>query len=147
VLNFDLNEWEISKGGDEFLQGFTPRLSEIVCSQQFRKEIQSIIVEGHASSEGSDQTNFEISQKRSGAVVTKSLDVLGAGGHLATLNCFAGFVSAAGRGKREPVFDKATHQEDRDASRRVIFKIRIRSIEQRELLEIIGGVQATAGAR
>jgi flagellar motor protein MotB len=51
--------------------------------------------------------------------------------------CFLDFLSANGRGSKEPIRD-ADGNEDRDRSRRVVFKIRVRSLEQREFRTILG---------
>jgi hypothetical protein len=67
-------------------------------------------------------------------VVQDSLDVLdgGANGNASTNHkCFVDFVSATGRGSAEPV--KVLGREDQSQSRRVVFKIRVKSLEQRGL--------------
>jgi hypothetical protein len=51
--------------------------------------------------------------------------------------CFLAFLSASGRGSSEPVLN-ALGNEDRDRSRRVEFKIRVRSLEQRQVQESLG---------
>jgi outer membrane protein OmpA-like peptidoglycan-associated protein len=142
LLEFAFDKSEISQGGIEFLHQFTPRLSETVCGQ-FQKEISSIVVEGHADSLGTDKANLDRSQQRSSAVVIESLNALQG---IQTHDCFRGLVSATGRGSADPIKD-ASGREDADRSRRVVFKIRIRSLEQRELQEIIGTSSAAAAAR
>ena len=47
------------------------------------------------------------------------------------LQCYLDKLSASGRGSSEPVLD-ANNEEDRARSRRVQFKIRVRSLEQRQ---------------
>jgi len=151
LLQFAFDKSDISPQGVEFLRRFAPRLSETVCSARFRREIHSIIVEGHADSLGTDKANLERSQQRSLQVAMTSLNVLDAleqedSARPKTRECFMDFVSATGRGSRDPVRDMQG-REDKDRSRRVVFKIRVRSIEQRDLREIIGGVQTPATAR
>jgi hypothetical protein len=51
-------------------------------------------------------------------------------------SCFVDFVSATGRGSAEPV--EVTGKEDRSLSRRVVFKIRVKSLEQRGLETKLG---------
>jgi hypothetical protein len=46
-------------------------------------------------------------------------------------------LSASGRGSAELVMDRAG-EEDAASSRRVVFKIRVRSLEQKPLLEVLG---------
>ena len=71
------------------------------------------------------------------AVVQESLRVLSGLGEPATSSpslrvCFLTFLSASGRGSSEPMLD-ADGKEDKVRSRRVVFKIRVRSLEQRQL--------------
>jgi hypothetical protein len=67
------------------------------------------------------------------SVVQNSLDVLdsdASGNSSENKKCFIDFVSATGRGSAEPYYDKE-NKEDRSLSRRVVFKIRVKSLEQR----------------
>ena len=148
LLQFQFDRAEIPQQGLDFLRQFAPRLSSVACSVQFRNEISSIIVEGHADSQGTDKANLDRSQQRSSAVVIDSLNVLtaleqGEPEIAKARGCFKGLISATGRGSVDPILDAAGH-EDMDRSRRVVFKIRIRSIEQRELREVIGGLRAAS---
>lgn len=151
LLQFQFDRAEIQPKGIEFLRQFAPRLSDVACSQQFRNEINSIIVEGHADSQGTDKANLERSQQRSSAVELESLNVLSSqtegASSAGTRECLRGLISATGRGSEDPVIDPTTGNEDKDKSRRVVFKIRIRSIEQREIREVIGGLRATGTSR
>jgi len=136
LLNFAVDRTEIPQGGVKFLSDFSPRLAKTACSEKYRKEISSIVVEGHTDSTGTDEHNVQLSQGRSLAVVQRTLDILG-GGEPGERKCFLDFLSATGRGSNEPIPD-ANGNEDRDRSRRVVFKIRVRSLEQREFRAILG---------
>jgi outer membrane protein OmpA-like peptidoglycan-associated protein len=134
LLKFEQGKAEIPAGGRDFVQEFIPRFVDTACSPDIRAGISSIVVEGHASSEGDERLNLKLSQERSIAVVRESLDVLDSGGSEnspANHKCFVDFVSATGRGSAEPV--TVVGQEDRSQSRRVVFKIRVKSLEQRGL--------------
>jgi outer membrane protein OmpA-like peptidoglycan-associated protein len=135
LLRFQQGRSEIPPTGRDFLAGFAPRLVSTACSPELRGEISSIVVEGHASSEGNDKANLQLSQQRSMEVVKDSLSVLSnlEGGKILPTGlhgCFLEFVSATGRGSAEPVKDK-NGRENPERSRRVVFKIRVRSLEQR----------------
>jgi outer membrane protein OmpA-like peptidoglycan-associated protein len=137
LLNFAQDKSLIPQKGREFLRNFIPKLVSTACSSDLRQGISSIVVEGHTSSEGTDARNLELSQERSLAVVQKSLTILDKnqkpGAAPSGLHgCFLNFVSATGRGSTEPV-KTASGQEDRGRSRRVVFKIRVQSLEQRQL--------------
>ena len=71
------------------------------------------------------------------AVVRTSLDVLDSDGTQKEKTAFLHLLSASGRGNAEPVTDRAG-MENAPSSRRVVFKIRVRSIEQRPLVETLG---------
>jgi len=129
LLRFRQNDPEPPPEGIEFLRGFMPKLVETACRPGIREGISSIVVEGHASSEGTEQRNLVLSQQRSMSVVQSGLQVLGPGLH----DCFLELVSAAGRGSAEP-YPTGQGAEDRERSRRVIFKIRVKSLEQRPVL-------------
>ncbi len=134
LLAFRLDRADISPAGDAFLRAFIPRLSAVVCSPRFANEVNSIIVEGHTDSSGTARHNWDLSQKRSMSVVRASLDVLDDGGMREEKAVFLQLLSATGRGSAELVKD-ASGEEDRRMSRRVIFKLRFRSIEQMPLVE------------
>lgn len=136
LLNFGVDRKEIPEGGVKFLSDFSPRLATTACSERYRKEISSIVVEGHTDSTGTDEHNLQLSQERSLAVVQQTLDILGRT-EPADRTCFLDFLSANGRGSKEPMLDSSGN-EDKDRSRRVVFKIRVRSLEQREFRSILG---------
>jgi outer membrane protein OmpA-like peptidoglycan-associated protein len=136
LLDFAVDRSEIPEGGVKFLSVFSPRLAGTVCSVRYRQEISSIVVEGHTDSTGTDEHNLQLSQERSLAVVQRALDVLGNAAP-EDRACFLDFLSANGRGSREPIRD-SSGQEDKDRSRRVVFKIRVRSLEQREFRTLLG---------
>ena len=144
LLEFAVNRDTIPPGGIAFLRRFTPKLASTICSEMFHDEISTIVIEGHTDSSGSDAINLPLSQARSLAVVQESLTVLNPEPTLRT--CFLTFLAASGRGSSEP-FRDAGGREDRARSRRVVFKIRVRSLEQRQLQEALGPSMSPAPAR
>lgn len=142
LLQFQKNQDVIPPQGIGFLDSFSPKLASTACSTQFRDEINSIVIEGHADSSGDEEKiNLPLSQRRSMAVVTGALQALkkteppGQSDDLR--GCFLKFLSASGRGSEELVLTDG--KEDPEKSRRVIFKIRVRSLEQRRLVTLLGG--------
>lgn len=144
LLEFAVNRDTIPPGGIAFLRRFTPKLASTICSEAFHDELSTIVIEGHTDSSGSDVINLPLSQARSLAVVQESLAVLNPEPALRT--CFLTFLAASGRGSSEP-FRDAAGREDRARSRRVVFKIRVRSLEQRQLQEALGPSMSPAAAR
>jgi outer membrane protein OmpA-like peptidoglycan-associated protein len=139
LLKFEQGKSDIPSSGKEFVQEFIPKFVATACSPEIKPGINSIVVEGHASSEGDERLNLRLSQARSIAVVQDSLDVLddrARGNSPENHRCFVDLVSATGRGSAEPV--EVTGKEDRSLSRRVVFKIRVKSLEQRGLETKLG---------
>jgi chemotaxis protein MotB len=135
LLEFAVSRDTIPSGGVGFLRRFTPKLASTICSEAFRDEVSTIVIEGHTDSSGSDAINLPLSQARSLAVVQESLTVLSPEPVLRA--CFLAFLAASGRGSSEPFRDTAG-REDKARSRRVVFKIRVRSLEQRRLQDRLG---------
>ncbi len=131
LLKFERGDSQVPAAGRAFLDSFIPRFVGTACSEELRSGISSVVVEGHASSEGSESGNLRLSQARSMAVVQKSIEVVDSSGAAESQEehrCLVQLVSATGRGSAEPVLSNGS--EDRQASRRVIFKIRVKSLEQ-----------------
>ena len=129
ALKFGENDSKISPEGEEFLRSFVPLLATTTCGKLFRDEIGSIVVEGYTNSNGADEYNLGLSQNRSLAVVQTTLRTFGEQDE-ELKSCFLDFLSANGRGSRDPIRD-GNGVEDKERSRRVQFKIRVRSFEER----------------
>ena len=132
-LNFGTDDSRISTNGKLFLGQFVPKLASTLCSDRFRQDISSIVVEGHADPRGSDEHNIPLSQNRATTVVIEALRILSDPG---AKSCFATFLSASGRGKAESEGQELS-PEDMARIRRVQFKIRVRSLEEREVRETL----------
>jgi len=141
LLNFNVDQTKIPDRGVAFLQTVMPKMASTVCDTEFRDDVNSIVVEGHTDSDGSVDHNLELGQGRSLAVVEESLRVLSntanGNGALQYKQCFVELLSATGRGSAERIVNEQGI-EDKGKSRRVIFKIRVRSLEQRMVKEIVG---------
>jgi chemotaxis protein MotB len=144
LLAFKVDRADISPAGEAFLRAFIPKLSAVVCSPRFSKEVNSIVVEGHTDSSGMARHNWDLSQKRSMSVVRYSLDVLDDSNMREEKTTFLQLLSASGRGSAELVKD-ASGEENPRMSRRVIFKLRFRSIEQVPVQETLGTLREQNG--
>jgi outer membrane protein OmpA-like peptidoglycan-associated protein len=125
LMNFETGKSTLRDSGKQFLDKNIPNLAGVLCSEQFRFNIESIVVEGHTdtqrfqgmSAQESQNQNLELSQKRSMEVVRSALNALS--GMESNRACFLEKLSATGRGEQEP-------EATLDESRRVIFRIRVR---------------------
>jgi outer membrane protein OmpA-like peptidoglycan-associated protein len=137
--NFTFDSARLPPDAPEFLDGFAPKLAQAVCSPPVYEEVNSVIVEGHADERGTDEANLDISTRRSMAVVTECLqavEVLSSALSAHKQDCFARLLMATGRGRRDPI--ETNGIEDRDRSRRVLFKIRLRTLEEKQLERRLG---------
>ncbi len=137
LLEFQTDRSEIPLSGNEFLASFIPRLTDTIYLPEFRNDISSVVVEGHTDSRGSDAHNLALSQQRSMSVVSKCINILDSSKDSANnvnykSDYFLRVLSASGRGKQDLMLTE-DGKEDQPQSRRVIFKIRVRSFEEKKL--------------
>ena len=140
LLEFQLDRAEIPSTGVGFLETFVPRLTDTIYHPDFRNDISSVVVEGHTDSSGNDAHNLELSQKRSMSVVSKCINILEPGtsdnSSEGKRDYFLRVLSASGRGRQDLIYDP-DKQENHPQSRRVIFKIRVRSIEEKKIEKLV----------
>ena len=128
LLAFAVDRFEIPPKGKDFLVGFVPKLTDTIYNNEFRNDISSVVVEGHTDSQGTDTHNLKLSQNRSMEVVSESISILEnqvIDKHHEKIDYFVRVLSASGRGKQDLIM--VNGQEDPAKSRRVVFKIRVRS--------------------
>lgn len=130
-LTFDFGRSTLSSTADEFLADALPFYVGALCGP-LRDKIDSLAIEGHTDDHGSDAFNLKLSQERSLAVMVKGLEVIQAK-EPAAYQCFQEMTSATGRGRQDLIYESSA-VVNREKSRRVIFKIRLRSAEQRHYL-------------
>ncbi len=132
LLTFEFGQSRLSAQADRFLEEAMPFYAAAVCGH-LRDTIDSLAIQGHTDDRGGDAYNLQLSQERSLAVMVKGLEVIQAQTPSA-YQCFQEMTSASGRGRQELIYD-SVNQVNREKSRRVIFKIRLRSTEQRHTAE------------
>lgn len=127
LLNFEFGKGTLSSVADQFLMEAMPTYAALLCGAM-RDRIDSLVIEGHTDDRGSDIYNLKLSQERSLNVMVKGLEVIKDSAPWA-YRCFHEKTSASGRGRQDLVLDQS-RVLDRDKSRRVVFKIRLRSTDQ-----------------
>lgn len=118
----------LSPQGRDYLRARIPGWAGVLCSGENRKDIDTVVVEGHSDKrefkgvdgQKSREMNLELSQQRSMAVVAEALGVMDKSEHQP---CFLDLLSATGRGDRHPIDDKDL---DSPENRRVEIRIRVR---------------------
>ncbi|MFO0705608.1 MAG: OmpA family protein [Nitrospira sp.] len=126
LLNFNFGESTLTPQAERFLTEMMPRYATVLCGP-ISSHIESVVIEGHTDDRGDDTLNLRLSQERSFRVMIKGLDVIEHAAPSAT-TCFQRFTSASGRGRQDLVYDPVSGV-NRDKSRRVVFKLRLRSGE------------------
>lgn len=135
LLGFEKNKAEVPFRGRNFLENFAPKLAGVLCAVDLQEKVDSLIIEGHTDSSGTEERNIPLSTERATAVMLHSREVLLTRQDFDLENCFLKLASASGRGPRDPI-PNPQGKEDQDKSRRVEFKVRVRSIEQRRLQDL-----------
>lgn len=123
-LNFEFGKSTLTTEADRFLTDMMPRYAALVCGP-LESHVDSVVIEGHTDDRGDDSMNLRLSQERSFRVMTKGLDVIERVEPTVS-PCFQRLTSASGRGRQ----DLISHPEtgvDRNKSRRVILKLRLRA--------------------
>jgi len=127
LLNFEFGKGRLSSVADQFLADAMPTYAALLCGAM-RDQIDSLVIEGHTDDRGTDIYNLKLSQERSLNVMVKGLEVIRDSAPWA-YRCFHEKTSASGRGRQDLVMDES-RGPDRDKSRRVVFKIRLRPTAQ-----------------
>jgi len=139
-MTFETGQWKLSSNGQIFLRHYIPVISHMLVTD-FSDDIDSLVVEGYTDRQRKPGTteaqgeaeNLILSQQRSMAVVEESLQDLQGADQVRERNFFLDRLSATGRGEQG-----ANPNRDNDpGSRRVIFRIRVRSNALHEAAEEI----------
>lgn len=118
---FSKGSAELKPKGKAFLKQFIPIYSGVIFSKpEFATEVSRIVVEGHTSSEGSEQVNLQLSLKRSASVAKYIFSQM----KFSTRNSLQKKFIAAGRGEIE-----ADKTRNNPADRKVVFRLQFRSDE------------------
>ena len=120
---FATGRYELTDQGQAFIDRFLPVYLEVLFSEDYRSYVSEIIIEGHTDSDGEYLTNLELSQQRALAVAKY---VLGDSRAVSAevKNQLRPVVTVNGRSYMDRIF-RADGTEDKDASRRVVFKFRL----------------------
>jgi outer membrane protein OmpA-like peptidoglycan-associated protein len=127
LLNFEFGKGTLSPAAAQFLTDSMPLYASLLCGP-LREKIDSLVIEGHTDDTGSDIHNLRLSQERSFNVMVKALEVIEAASPW-IYGCFHEKTSASGRGRQDLIYEGYGYP-NRDKSRRVIFKLRLRPSEQ-----------------
>ncbi len=136
---FDTNSYTLTDTGKEFLQAFIPKYISVLLKKDYKDYISEIIIEGHTDTKGQYIYNLNLSQQRANVVAAYCLDEQTSPLEMKQIEVLRALVTANGRSFSDPIL-KRNGEVDMDASRRVVFKFRVKDEEMiAEMQRILEG--------
>lgn len=130
---FDYDDVELSDKGRKMLSQALPIYCKVLLDDQYLPNVAEIIIDGYTDTDGSYEYNLELSQRRSLAVAQYLLELKDSfldGGQRETLQ---EKLTVNGHSMSNPILDE-NGNVDKDASRRVEVKFRLKDEEMLEEL-------------
>ena len=138
---FDSGKNELKQSGKALLNAFIPVYVRTLMSEENDDYVAEIIIEGHTDTDGTYLNNLALSQERALAVVSYCLSGEMTGLSYAEKEVLQSIITANGRSYSDPVY-AADDTVDKEASRRVVFKFRMKDSEMiDQMSEILEGQQ------
>ena len=133
---FDTNRNELKDSGKALLNAFLPVYIRTLMSEENEGYVGEIIIEGHTDTSGSYLHNLALSQERALAVAEYCLGPEMTELTSAEKQMLQRILTANGRSYADPVY-KADGTVDMEASRRVVFKFRMKDSEMIDQMSAI----------
>ena len=138
---FRYNSASLTADSRETLKNIIPMYLDVLLQDQFRDYIAEIIIEGHTDTDGSYQSNMELSYARANAVADFCLDKRN-GLSEAKTEQLQKLLTVNGKSWSNPVYQQdsagnPTEKVDMSASRRVEIKFRLK---EDEMIKKIAGI-------
>lgn len=138
---FRYNSASLTTDSRETLKNIIPMYLDVLLADQFRDYIAEIIIEGHTDTDGSYQSNMELSYERANAVADFCLNKKN-GLDETKIEQLQKLLTVNGKSWSNPVYQKdawgnPTEEVDMPASRRVEIKFRLK---EDEMIEKIAGI-------
>lgn len=139
---FDTGKNDLKQSGKDLLNAFIPVYLRTLMSEENSEYVGEIIIEGHTDTSGGYLSNLALSQERALAVATYCLGPEMSGLTADEKRLLQDILTANGRSYADPVY-APDGSVDMDASRRVVFKFRMKDSEMIEQMSaILEGSQA-----
>ena len=138
---FRYNSASLTTDSRETLKNIIPMYLDVLLADQFRDYIAEIIIEGHTDTDGSYQSNMELSYERANAVADFCLNKKN-GLDETKIEQLQKLLTVNGKSWSNPVYQKdawgeSTQEVDMPSSRRVEIKFRLK---EDEMIEKIAGI-------
>lgn len=138
-LLFETNKYDLSPEGKQFLKKFLPKYFDAILTDEFRDYIAEIIIEGHTDTDGGYMYNLQLSQNRALAVASYCLSDEQSIFSIRERDYLRKIITANGKSWSDPIYALGGKNIDKDASRRVEIKFRLKDDEMvKEMAEILG---------
>ncbi len=121
---FETNSSTIKDEGKQLLSRFLPVYLGVLMRDEYIDYVGEIIIEGHTDDQGSYMTNLKLSQNRALSVAEYCLSILNRN----QVSAFQELLTAKGRSFSDLIYNK-NGTVNREASRRVEFKFRLKDTE------------------
>ncbi|MBQ8129824.1 MAG: OmpA family protein [Clostridia bacterium] len=133
---FDTGKNELKDTGKALLDRFIPIYLRTLMSDEYEEYIGEIIIEGHTDTSGSYLSNLKLSQERALAVANYCFTGETMRLTAAEKSLLQEVLTVNGRSYADPVY-RADGTVDMDASRRVVFKFRMKDSEMIDQMSAI----------
>lgn len=134
---FDTGKNELKPSGKALLNAFIPVYIRTLMSEDYEGYVGEIIIEGHTDTSGSYLSNLALSQERALAVATYCLGPEMTGLTEGEKLVLQSILTANGRSYADPVYMADGVTVDMEASRRVVFKFRMKDSEMIDQMSAI----------
>lgn len=135
---FRYNSAKLTTESKSSLKEIIPLYLDVLLQDRYRSYIAEIIIEGHTDTDGSYQSNMELSYNRANAVATFCQDPKN-GLTTDEIEQLRQLMTVNGRSFSNPVYKENSQEIDMAASRRVEIKFRLR---EDEMIEKIADILA-----
>ena len=125
---FDYDQSELTDEGKTELANILPIYCKVLLQDDYKKYLAEIIIDGYTDTDGDYDYNLELSQKRSLAVAQYLTEIQGNFLSSDEISDLQNYLTVNGHGSANPVLDSKGN-EDKDASRRVEVKFRLKDDE------------------
>lgn len=143
---FDYDQAELTDSGKMTLSMVLPTYCKVLLDDSYKKYLGEIIIDGYTDTDGDYSYNLELSQKRSLAVAQYLLDIEGDFLKDKQIQELQDCLTVNGHSMSDPVLD-ADGNVDKDASRRVEVKFRLKDEEMIQELNKIMQADGTSESK
>ena len=138
---FDYDQSDLTDEGKAELANILPIYCKVLLQDDYKKYLAEIIIDGYTDTDGDYDYNLELSQRRSLAVAQYLTEIRENFLSSDEISDLQNYLTVNGHGSSNPILD-SNGNEDKDASRRVEVKFRLKDDEMISELDQIMNADA-----